>query len=161
MIAWILLIVTTIALATASLFRPFFLSDEGNNFLKGFTEHEFLPVLGVIVTITLASAASLHLEINKLEDAVGEQFGEARAAIRLSAYSLIGALAAAGVLVMAKGTAEPTQTTTAFFNSGAILILFFNIAILADLTAAVFGIPPLRELRNQNDGQSAGSEGAG
>jgi hypothetical protein len=36
------------------------LSDD-NTFLKNFVNQELLAVLGVIVTITLASAASLHL----------------------------------------------------------------------------------------------------
>ncbi len=71
-----------------SVVAPTVLSDR-NSFLKGFVSHELLVLLGVIVTITLASAANLHLELNKLEEPVRKRvFGPTRAAIKRAAYWL-------------------------------------------------------------------------
>lgn len=147
-----------LALLMTSFCYPYYLSDEGNSFFKNFATHELLSVMGVVVTITLASAASLHLELNKLQDATGDSFNEARAAVRSSAYSLIGAFIAAGVLVMAKPTALPTMVTTALFNSGTILVLIFSVAVLIDLTAAVFDIPPLKSLKQDIENPAGPNE---
>jgi hypothetical protein len=160
-IAWILLAVLAAILLWASFSAPFYLSDEGNLFFKDFVNQELLSVMGVVVTITLASAANLHLEINKLQDEIEEDFAEARTAIRLSAYSLIGAFILAGALVMTKPTADVSQTTTALFNSGAIIILVFSACLLADLTAAVFDIPPLKELKKRQAAADTGSDARG
>ena len=47
---WIVLVFST----------PWVLSDQ-NAFLEAFVSHELLSLLAVVVTITLASAANLHL----------------------------------------------------------------------------------------------------
>lgn len=47
--------------------QPAWLSDR-NDFLRDLSSRDILPVLGVILVITLASAAQLHLEFNKIEE---------------------------------------------------------------------------------------------
>lgn len=143
-LAWITLIALIAVLATASICAPYYLSDDGNSFFKGFVTWELLSFLGVLVTITLASAANLHLELNKLEERSGEAFTEARSAVRNCAYSLLVLFAAALVLVMVKPTVAG-QHWNAGINSAVIVILIFNIAVLADLTMAVFRIPALKD----------------
>lgn len=151
-IAWIILLTLTAILVSASFCAPYYLSDSGNAFFKNFANHNLLSVLGVIVTITLASAANLHLEINKLEDATGDEFLEARTAVRLCSYSLIVVFAVAAVLVIVKATIpEYDDTKTALVNSAVVLILGFSIGVLTDLTAAVFDIPPMKKLRRLDD----------
>lgn len=159
-IAWMALIALAGILGAASFCAPYYLSDQGNTFFKNFVTHELLSVLGVIVTITLASAANLHLEINKLRDRTEEEFEEARVAIRLSSYSLIGAFVLAGLLVMIKPVLLDTPTVSALINSAVIIIMIFSVGVLADLTAAVFDIPPLKELRKRDDDPQGGA-GAG
>ena len=57
-----------------------------NPFLKGFVNPKLLSFLGVIVTITLASAANLHIELNKIEEAAGKSaFVNTRVSIKRSA----------------------------------------------------------------------------
>ena len=126
-----------------SVVAPTVLSDR-NSFLKGFVSHELLVLLGVIVTITLASAANLHLELNKLEEPVRKRvFGPTRAAIKMSAYWLIAVLLIAFVLVVAKPlvierTATEAQDSAAsWFNSASMLIVLFSVLVLADLTQQV------------------------
>lgn len=141
-IAWTTLIALTAVLISASICSPYYLTDEGNAFFKGFVTWELLSFLGVLVTITLASAANLHLELNKMEERTGDGFGEARVAVRQCAYSLLVLFAVAFILVMIKPTLAG-QHMNAAVNSTAILIVVFNLAVLADLTMAVFRIPPL------------------
>lgn len=146
-IAWIALLTLTAILGSASFCAPYHLSDAGNLFFRNFVNHELLSVLGVIVTITLASAANLHLEINKLQEATGDEFAEARSAIRLCSYSLIAVFVVAAVLVMVKPAVGDDQTATALINSGVVLLLVFSVGVLSDLTGAVFAIQPLNPPR--------------
>lgn len=140
------LVTLIIALAIASAASPCWLSDDGNSFLKNFVNHEFLSFLGVIVTITLASAASLHLEFNRLEDSTEEGFEEARGAVKAYAIMLMVLFAAAFLLVIFKPIFGERPTWSAAFNSSAIVIVTLNMLALADLTLTVFKIPADRRL---------------
>jgi hypothetical protein len=130
-----------------SLAAPWVMSD-GNVFLKGFVNHELLAFLGVVVTITLASATNLHLELNKLEEQ--EQrlgFTGTRAAIKRSAISLVTMLMIAIVLTVAKPLVvlpdpHQQQIGQSLFNGAALLIVLFNVLVLIDLTQAAFGLKP-------------------
>jgi hypothetical protein len=95
------------------------------------------------VTITLASAANLHLELNKLQEATGEPFVNARKAVKLSAYWLIALFACAFILVLAKPILGGGESLQAGMNSVAIVIVAFNVSVLFDLTRTVFKIPAL------------------
>lgn len=133
-------------MAAATWFKTSWLSDQ-NKFLAGFVNHELLAVLGVIVTITLASAASLHLELNRLEDEHNETFDEARLATKSYAYMLIWLFLAAIALVIVKPILALSPFSQAIFNSIAILIIILNVMALMDLTGAVFQIPARRRIR--------------
>ena len=145
-IAILTLAAMTLGLVVVSCSSPFWLSDSGNPLLKDFVEHQMLAVLGVIVTITLASAASLHLELNSLEEATGEGFPEARAATKGYAYLLIGLFASALALVVLKPVFATDWAWEARFNGTALIIVVLNGMALADLTMAVFSIPARRRL---------------
>lgn len=126
-----------------SLAAPWALGDTKNSFLKNFVNHEMLSFLGVVVTITLASTASLHIELNKLEEAAGGRvFMKTRARIHMSAYALIWALVFAVGLVTSKPLFGETETATSLVNGAAILIILFNILVLADITKLTFSLDP-------------------
>ena len=141
------LIILTIGIGVISFYHPVWLSDQ-NKFLKGFMNHELLAVLGVIVTITLASAANLHLEFNRLEETFGEGFSEARSATKAYAYLLIILFVTALALVVLKPILASNDHLEAAFNGAGIVIIAVNILSLMDLTSAVFAIPPDRNLKN-------------
>lgn len=143
-IAWIILIGLASILIATSICHPYYLSDAGNSFFREFVTHEMLAVLGVIVTITLASSASIHLELNKLEERDAGSFPEARKAVKMSSLALVYAFAVAFVLVMAKPWVGDNQHATAVMNSLSILIFLFSLAIMTDLTMAIFRIPAIR-----------------
>ncbi|MBN8816278.1 MAG: hypothetical protein J0J06_12625 [Sphingomonas sp.] len=134
-----------LGLAAISYCRPEWFSDLGNPSLKGFVETQLLSVLGVIVTITLASAASLHLELNRLEDDTGEGFSEARWATKAYAYLLIALFGVAMALVVAKPLLATDAHWQAAFNGASIIIIALNGMALIDLTSAVFAIPSKRK----------------
>lgn len=130
-----------------SLAAPWAMSDY-NAFLKNFVNHELLAFLGVVVTITLASATNLHLELNKLEEAAGKRkFPKTRASIRRSSVSMITMLVIAVVVTVAKPLVivpdwHQQQIASSFFNGAALLIVLFNILVLVDLTHAALGLGP-------------------
>lgn len=143
MIRWasiILLLAVVAGLVFLVFCHPHYVSDQGNVFLKNFVNHEFLSFLGVIVTITLASAANLHLEFNRIERDTGETFAEARGAIKSYAILLIVMFAGAFALVLLKPVFGGGPMESAAFNAASITVVLLNIMSLADLTLAVFKI---------------------
>lgn len=141
-ISIVALIALITTLATASVLCPRWLSDDGNTFLCNFVNHEFLSFLGVIVTITLASAANLHLEFNRIDDlSQSEAFTAARSAIKAYTVMLIVLFAGSFALVLFKPIFGIGAQQSAGFNSAAIVVVVLNILALADLTLSVFRIP--------------------
>jgi hypothetical protein len=118
--------------------------SDGNSFLAGFVTHEFLSFMGVVVTITLASAANLFVEMNKLEDRHDRDiFPDAKADVRDSAYALIGALIASIVVVVVKPWLSPLgDRGETFANCVALGIMAFAVFIMIDLVQAAFNLDP-------------------
>lgn len=117
---------------------PTALSDD-NAFLAGFMNHEFLSFMGVVVTITLASAANLHIELNKLEDKLDAPvFRGTKRDLRHSAFTLVGALVAAIVLVIIKPLVVGCAVPEAVANGAGVTILLISVLILIDITSAAF-----------------------
>jgi len=129
----------TIAVAAA---RPDWISDQ-NSFLKGFIGQEILNLLGVILAITLASIANIHLEFNKIEERYKKRgLTKSRANLRLSSSFLIGLFVAALVLVTAKPLVINGPVSEGLVNMACMLVLIWHILILLDLTKLVFYIEP-------------------
>lgn len=123
-----------------SVTAPYPLSDQ-NAFLKGFVNHEFLSFMGVIVTISLASATNLYLELNKLEERLDmEAFTRSKCGARDSAYALLAMLAVSVVIVVLKPLMAVNHHWEAVMNSAAIAVIMLAIMILIDLTQAAFSL---------------------
>lgn len=140
-VAWGTLVALLAALVFVSLWYPGWLNDSGNSFLKNFVGFELLSFLGVVVTITLASASNLHLELNKLEARTQKHFPKTRNSIRLSSYSLIGLLIIGFILAVTKPIVAGNDTCEALWNSSAIVIIVFNVFVLTDITRTTLAIP--------------------
>jgi hypothetical protein len=139
--AYFTLYVIAAALAACVVGNPAWLSDK-NNYLKEFTTHDMLPVLGVVLAITLASAAQLHLEFNKIEELAGRRFlRNSRSGVRKAAYVLIWLFFGAVLVMLVKSIVNVNERVEAICNSLAIFFLIFSIFILISITEAVFGIP--------------------
>lgn len=146
LLAWAVTVGIAVALALVSVCQPEWLGDANNSFLAGFVNHELLAFLGVVVAITLASAANLHLELNKLEDAIDRKFPLTRRSIRLSSYSLIALLAFGFVIVATKPLISDNIRLVAAWNSAAIIVIVFNVFVLIDLTRTVLAVPSKKEV---------------
>ena len=140
-IPWIILSFLISMMITLSFKRPYLL-DDTNSFFSTFVGNDLLSTLGIILSVTLASAASLHLELNKLEENSQRRFFGTRAAIRKSAYSLLLTFTFAFILVCVKPLIPKYGSYCALANSISILIIYFNLAILFDITKTVFLVPP-------------------
>ena len=129
-----------------SLLAPWVLSDQ-NILLSNFiSQGSFLSFLGVVVTITLASAANLHLELNKMEVKIKKRvFQKTRQSIKKSAFWLIGMLLFAVILSSVKSLMCNTEIAQSFLNGACLLIVLFNILILIDLTQTAFSLEPTIE----------------
>lgn len=136
-IATVIIIAWLAVAASIILWVPSVLSDR-NDFLAEFVNHEFLSFMGVIVTITLASAANLFVELVKLGRRFGrDAFQQSKKDVRDSAYALLIALVAAIAVAISKPwfAGERGQ---AFANALAISIIGVSLMILIDLTQATF-----------------------
>ena len=151
---WIILICLATTLLAISFWHTQFLSDQ-NSFLKNFVADQLLATLGFILTVTLASAASLHLELNKIEDATSKLFTRSRVSIRRSAYSLLVMFAVGTILVIVKPLLPSEPINSAIANTIAILIIYFNLSVLHDLTRTVFAIPSITAIKAMDDASKA------
>lgn len=121
---------------------PEALSDK-NSFLLGFVNHEYISFMGVLVTITLASAANIHIELNRYDEALGKSsFKATRGHLRDSAFALVAALCVAIATVVIKPLGPATIYWQSAFNSVALVTIIFSIMIVVDLTLAAFSMRP-------------------
>ncbi|MBJ6127596.1 hypothetical protein [Microvirga splendida] len=100
--------------------------------------------MGVIVTITLASAANLFIELNKLEEKIEMAvFSASKKHVKDSAFSLIGLLIASLTIVVVKPLFESFgPTAQALSNGMALTTILVSVLILIDLTQAAFSLDP-------------------
>ena len=112
-------------------------------------------MLGVIVAITLASTANLHLQFNQIEDtAKKEILRNTRSSVRRSAWWLIYLFSMGLLLVIIKPLLPESDLCMALANGGAILIVVFNILVLTDLTKLAFSIPPRFKLFDNDENET-------
>lgn len=119
--------------------NPSILSDE-NGFLSDFVNHQFLNFMGIIVTITLASTANIHINLVRMEkENEGLDLDKTRAAVRRSALSLVWILLlSVVVVVLAKPLLPPLETYQALMNTFALAIILWGVLVLYDITKLAF-----------------------
>ncbi|WP_027171543.1 hypothetical protein [Methylobacterium sp. 10] len=103
-----------------------------NTFFAAFVNHELLNVLGVIVAITVASAAQLHLTLNGIEERMGQSnsFISTRAGIRSSVYGLIWLFLLALLVVILKPVIALENWSQTLANGAAVVIIVWNVLVL-------------------------------
>jgi hypothetical protein len=139
-----MLIAVATLLSVIVIVEPEWLCDK-KPFIKEFMSKDILSVLGIILTITLASAAQLHLEFNKIEEAANKRFLiNSRRKVHQAAYALIYAFVFACILLIIKPIiADPlSDRSQSAVNAIGIYVLFINVLILIELTQAAFSIMP-------------------
>ncbi len=126
-----------------SILAPWVLSDQNTLLANFISQGSFIAFLGVVVTITLASAANLHLELNKMEEKINKRvFNKTRLSIKKSAFWLIAMLLLAVFLSSIKSLVCDTEIAQSFLNGACLLIVLFNVLVLIDLTQTAFALEP-------------------
>jgi uncharacterized membrane protein len=102
---------------------------------------ELLEVLGVILAITLASSAQLHLEFNKIEERFKMRgLSKTRASVRQDTYGLIILFTVGIAVVTFKPLLAGAAWSQTIFNGLEILLLLANVLLLVSLTRTTFSI---------------------
>jgi hypothetical protein len=126
---------------------PWVLSDS-NQFMKQLIGPELLSVLGVILAITLASTAQIHLAFNKVEEDHNKTvFDAARSELRQGSYSLIGSFAVALAVLLMKSVMHFSEVAISLVNGSLVILLVFNLLVLTDITRTVFALPAIPKPR--------------
>ena len=95
------------------------------------------------MTITLASAANLHLEFNKIEERHQKrELTNTRRKVKEAANCLIILFLVSVVVVVVKPLLNGNEHVQALFNGAALLIVLWNVLILVELTQLTFAIQP-------------------
>lgn len=114
---------------------PWVLSDK-NDFLEKFVGPELIAFMGVVVTISLASAANLHIQLNQMEESKGRRgFPNTRRSLRASSYSLIALLAASVALATSKAWIPNNEVSQSLLNGACLLAVLASILVLIQLTS--------------------------
>lgn len=133
------------ALLTAiSVCRPDILSDD-NVFLKEFISINLLNLLGLIFTITTGFAASMHLELRKMENQYKSPgaFRNTMGEIKRGSFALIFLFAFSIVLVVVKPMSEGYITIQSLMNSVGLIVMLLYVLVLIALMDLSFKIGPL------------------
>jgi hypothetical protein len=137
---WVYLVILATVLLLLSAFRPEWVGDQ-NSFLKNFVGSDLIATLGIVVSITLASIANIHLHLNRLAVEIDRKFTRTKRSLRRSALSLCWAFIAAIALSILKPLISAGPISSALANSFAIVILYFSAQILLDITRTTLRIP--------------------
>lgn len=133
-----------------------------NKFLDDFVSHEIMAFLIVVLTITFASVANIHLAVSRMQsgikDAKARQGLERdfatplKAETRSSAYVLFWAFCFCAVALVVKGQFPENAYVKSAVHSVAIVVVVINAMILYDIYRTVFALVSQPEVAN-GDGQ--------
>ena len=135
------LVVLSGIFASASLCRPTLLAD--NEFIKGFLAHDVLPIMAIIMTIAIASVATIHIWFNELEaKAEKKVFGEARREINHDAQLLIWLFLAEFIFLVIRAYFDGSELAISFFNGAAIVVFLASVVSLIDILNVMRTLTP-------------------
>jgi len=114
-----------------------------NNFLTGFVNHEILAIMAVIMTISIASIATIHIWFNELEEKHGQRvFGKARREINHSAFVMIWLFVGQLALLIIRSMFLENVTAISLFNGVSVLLLLASVITLLDVMGTVKSLTP-------------------
>lgn len=137
---WIRLIAIIAVMALVSIYDRSVFSDD-NVFLKDFLDNDLLSVLGFVTAVTLASAASIHLQLNSLEIQRGQEFSLTKDGLRRSSLTLIFAFFISLVIVVLKPVFHGNEWVQIAANIGGLTMVIVSLEVLWDITVTTFRIP--------------------
>jgi len=112
-----------------------------------------LAFIGFMVTISLASAANIHIELNRLEEKLNAKiFTETRKKLKASVRLMLFLLICSLTLVTVKPVLPSDYPSPAICNSLALLLCLAYAQVLYDLTMAAFSLPSIVTPSHDDEG---------
>lgn len=130
-------------LTVLSICRPEILAK--NEFLKNFINHEILNIMSVIMTISIATVATIHIWFNELEAKHDKKiFGDARREINQSVFWFIGLFLVQLLVLIVKAfpVFSGDETAASLFNGASLLLLVTSVITLLDIMGVVRALTP-------------------
>jgi hypothetical protein len=127
--------------AAISICRPAVLAD--NEFITGFVVHDALNIMAVIMTIAIASIATIHIWFNELETKHDAKvFGAARREINHDAFLLIWLFVGELFLLIVRSYFSGNATAISLFDSAALIVFLCSVLTLIDILYVVRALTP-------------------
>ena len=137
--AWVRLGIVVSLLSGIIYMFPSVLSDQ-NRFLQDFLDNDLLSVLGFVAAVTLGSLGGTYLQVSRVEIALQKDLSAAKAALKLSAGSIVIAFGFSFVLLVVKDLLPVKEVYQAVANASAIVIVYVYLEILWDITFTTFRV---------------------
>jgi hypothetical protein len=156
------------ALSSMVICRPLWLS--ANTFLDTFISHEIIAALIVILTITFASVANMHLSINRIERGVSAErradIVKIRSSINSEAWLLFWMFLLGVAALVLKGAAGDDIHLKAAAHAIVCIVLLVNMLVLHTIYRAIFNLVAAQNVltahsrnpKGQSDGETKGTE---
>jgi hypothetical protein len=137
----IFLIVLSGVFAAASVCRPDLLA--ANEFVQGFVTHDALSIMAVIMTIAIASIATIHIWFNELEAKHETKvFGKARREINHDAFVMIWLFIGELALLIIRNYFTGNMVAVSLFNGAGIVVFLSSVVTLIDVMSVVRALTP-------------------
>ncbi len=115
----------------------------GNEFVEKFVVEDTLTIMAVIMTIAIATIATIHIWFNELELRHEKKvFGPARKEINANALLLVWLFVAELIVLILRGYFKGYGTGTAMFDGAAIVVFLSSIITLLDIMNVVRALTP-------------------
>lgn len=128
--------------------RPQWLAE--NDFLRGFVNHEALALMAVILTVTLASVANIHMALNRIvvrrfrgDSKLKKAASEVKQEINDNAWYIFWGFVLTIFVLLVKGLNTDNQLIVATSNGIVVWTLFLFIFCMYDIYKVIFGIVDL------------------
>ncbi|WP_210202547.1 hypothetical protein [Alsobacter soli] len=110
--------------------------------------HELLGVLGIIVSVTMATVSQIVFALNSIEEKLERQgFIKTRSGVKGASYALIYLFVVALLVVLIKPITSGSPTSEAGVNALALLILIWNVLILHSILDLIFSLGPIIKVK--------------
>jgi hypothetical protein len=145
MIRWAIMIAAATVVVVLTICHPAVLAT--NTFLNAFVTHEILALLIIVLTITLASVANVHLTITRIirtkfkDEAAGAvAAAPARQEINSNAWALFWGFGVCVVVLLLKGSFADQPYIVSLANGSGLLILLFNGLVMYEIYQTIFDL---------------------
>lgn len=146
-------IIIVLCMVAVSLSATFCLPEffAKNKFLEGFITYELLGILAVIMTVTLASIANIHLALNRIIRTAfkDKKVGAVRAnivrrEINQNGWVLVALFVVACLLLFLKGSPLTENIyVLSFVHSMGVSLLFTSLLVLCDIYQVIYALVSL------------------